>query len=147
MSTDQHRTVLKLLADAGPAGVSAYELVYVHGITRGAAVVYDLRRDGYEIETINEGKLPDNGQSLARYVLKGWRDPDHGPQAPLEPVHVVENRRPVAPPPDPPMVITPLPVGEAMDAWRALGDRFRAATNETPEQREERVRKALGGGR
>lgn len=61
----QKATVLRLLSENGDHGVSAYNLVYGHGITRAAAIVFDLKKDGIEIESVNDG----DGK-LARYVLK-----------------------------------------------------------------------------
>lgn len=63
----QKATVLRLLRERGSRGVSAHDLVYVHGITRGAAVIHELKKPPYsfEIETFDEG----DGK-LATYVLK-----------------------------------------------------------------------------
>ena len=61
----QKATVLRLLRERGSRGISAHDLVYVHGITRGAAVIYELKKAGVEIETIDEG----DGK-LATYILK-----------------------------------------------------------------------------
>lgn len=64
MATQKQRLLL-LLEARGFKGVSAYELVYTHGITRGAAIVHELRtKDGIDITTIDEGD-----SKLARYVL------------------------------------------------------------------------------
>jgi hypothetical protein len=65
----QRATVLGMLLQAGPEGVSVRDLIYRHGITRAAAIVHDLREDGYSIRTVDEGQLDDGRQSLARYVL------------------------------------------------------------------------------
>lgn len=61
----QKALVLRLLEARGFKGVGAHELVYQHGITRGAAVIHQLRTEGIDIETIDEGD-----EKLARYVLK-----------------------------------------------------------------------------
>lgn len=139
----QRDAVLQLLVDAKAKGVSAYELVYVHGITRGAAVVFDLREEGYVIDTLDEGETANGKQRLARYVLRGFIDPHH-PSAPMEPVAAP---RKIVPPPEPEPYVEPVPVERAMAEWQALGERLRGGRVETPEQREERVRRLLGGGR
>ena len=41
----QKDTVRRLLKERGDEGVSAKELIYQHGITRGAAIIYELRRE------------------------------------------------------------------------------------------------------
>lgn len=69
MRVTQRETVLRLLKSAGKTGVSAHDLVYRHGITRAAAVVYDLRNDGYDIRTLEEEGLADGRRRLARYEL------------------------------------------------------------------------------
>jgi hypothetical protein len=62
----QKATVLRLLRERGSRGISARELIFDHGITRGAAVVHELKKEaGVEIETIDEG----DGK-LATYILK-----------------------------------------------------------------------------
>lgn len=66
----QKGLVLRLLREAGPAGVSAHTLNYQYGITRAAAVVFDLRADGHYVDTLYEGKLEDGRQRMARYVLR-----------------------------------------------------------------------------
>jgi biotin operon repressor len=54
----QKATVLRLLEARGFKGVSAHELIYQHGITRGAAVIHNLREEGFDIETSGgEGEL------------------------------------------------------------------------------------------
>lgn len=131
----QRETVLDLLVRSGEQGVSAYELVYVHGITRGAAAVFDLREEGYVIDTLDEGMTDDGKQKLARYVLRAAPD---GEMPKPEPKHV--------PPPDPEPLVPPVPVEGAMAAWKELGERLRAGRVETPEQREERVRRQLSVG-
>ena len=61
----QKQTVLQLLQARGFKGVSVYELIYEKGITRAAAIVHELRNEGIDIDTIDEGD-----SKLARYVLK-----------------------------------------------------------------------------
>lgn len=62
----QKATVLRLLRERGSRGISAHELIFSWGITRGAAVIHELKKEaGIEIETIDEG----NGK-LATYILK-----------------------------------------------------------------------------
>lgn len=60
----QKQTVLLLLEARGFKGVGAHELIYQHGITRGAAIIHELRKEGIAIDTIDEGD-----EKLARYVL------------------------------------------------------------------------------
>lgn len=70
MKLTQRQQVLDLLRARGLKGVSAHEAVYSMGITRMAAIVFDLKAAGHRIETIDEGKAPDGRSKLARYVLK-----------------------------------------------------------------------------
>lgn len=109
----QHATVLKLLADAQEAGVSAYDLVYHHGITRGAAVIFDLRDEGYIVDTVDEGTTPDGKQKLARYILRGRAD---GAE-----VVPVQAPRPV-PPPDYEVDATDVPCYPGTPCWEQLGE-------------------------
>jgi hypothetical protein len=60
----QKQTVLRLLEARGFKGVGVHELIYQHGITRAAAIVHDLKGEGIDIDTVDEG----DGK-LARYVL------------------------------------------------------------------------------
>lgn len=62
---------LGLLRERGARGVSAHELIYEHGITRGASIVHVLRDHGYDIVTEDDGKTADGRAKLARYVLRG----------------------------------------------------------------------------
>lgn len=62
----QKATVLRLLRERGSRGINAHELIFSHGITRGAAVIHELKKEaGIEIETLDEG----DGK-LATYILK-----------------------------------------------------------------------------
>lgn len=112
----QRDLVLKLLTEAGQHGVSSHELIYTHGITRGAAVIFDLREDGYVIDTIDEGETDDGRQKLARYVLKAG--PTGAP---------VTKARPT-PPPEPEPYFQPLdvPAGPGSDEWAKLGEKLKA---------------------
>lgn len=66
MVKGQKATVLRLLRERGSRGINARELIFDHGITRGAAVVHELRKEaGIDIETLDEG-----AGKLARYILK-----------------------------------------------------------------------------
>jgi hypothetical protein len=67
----QLQVVLGLLRERGPRGVSAHELIYEHGITRGASIINILRDHDYDILTVDDGKTADGRQKLARYVLRG----------------------------------------------------------------------------
>ena len=69
----QRDLVLRMLRESGPKGVSAHVFNYEHGITRSAAIVHELRGQGYDIETLDEGKLPDGRSRMARYVLHDAR--------------------------------------------------------------------------
>lgn len=62
----QKEKVLRILKERGDAGLSAHELTYQHGITRAAAVVFDLRKEGYPIET-----KQDFGQQAVYYLRAG----------------------------------------------------------------------------
>jgi hypothetical protein len=115
----QHEKVLRLLIEAGEHGVSAHELVYTHGITRGAAVIFDLRNGepAYEIDTIDEGTTPDGRSKLARYVLRP------GPQGYPKPA-------PTGHPVEPEPLIQPLEgeyAGPGSPSWEALGEKLRKA--------------------
>lgn len=74
----QRDIVLRRLREAGEKGVSARTFIYEDGITRSAAIVYDLRQhEGFNIETLDEGSTDTDPRRkrLARYVL-------HEPEAP-----------------------------------------------------------------
>lgn len=76
----QERIVVRLLRERGKVGVSAHELNYRYGITRGAAVIHKLRTEhGFEIETIDEGP-----GKMARYVLTSDPNPVAAKQPPPE---------------------------------------------------------------
>jgi hypothetical protein len=66
----QADVVLRLLTEAGEAGVSARTLVYEHGITRGAAIVWSLRHQrGLNIVTTDDVPPGDGRMAMARYTL------------------------------------------------------------------------------
>lgn len=76
MTDTQKQTVLRLLREAGPAGVEVHDLVYQHGITRAAAIVWELTHlddlgGPFDIETEYGRRTRDGRRRLARYVLKG----------------------------------------------------------------------------
>jgi hypothetical protein len=61
----QREVVLTILSERGEEGVTAIELDRRFGIYRAGARVYDLRQEGYVIQTVNaHGKT-------ARYILVG----------------------------------------------------------------------------
>lgn len=62
----QTGAVLALLKARGPQGVTALEALDELGVMRLAARIDDLRREGWEIDTIREQH---NGRRYARYVL------------------------------------------------------------------------------
>lgn len=68
-SARQRRQVLSRLRQGGKHGVSVHDLVYVDGITRAAARVFELRADGYVIDTERGRRLSDGRTTLARYIL------------------------------------------------------------------------------
>lgn len=78
----QRDRILKALREAGKLGVSAHRMNYEMGITRGAAIIFDLRQEGFDIETIDEGTHPDGTRKMARYVLQS--DPER-PKPPVPP--------------------------------------------------------------
>ncbi len=80
----QRNIVLRMLREAGAEGVSSHTFTYRHGITRSAAVIYDLRNEGYDITTVDEGQTPDGREKMARYVLGGIPAPLR-PAAPPDP--------------------------------------------------------------
>lgn len=64
----QHDRILKMLEDAGESGVHSFEF-YMERMPRGAAVICDLRKEGYAIESVPE-KF--NGEAHGvRYYLRG----------------------------------------------------------------------------
>ncbi len=71
----QRSVLLAMLREAGPKGVAVHDLIYDRGITRAAAIVFDLKQAGHIIDTIEGGRLPDGRTQLARYVLRGQRQP------------------------------------------------------------------------
>lgn len=58
----QKREVLSMLREAGSRGVLSKSL-YERFLGRGAARIYDLKQDGFKIESVREGKY-------ARYTLE-----------------------------------------------------------------------------
>lgn len=75
----QQTVLIKLLRDAGPAGVSVHDVVYQHGITRAAAIVHDLRDAGWVIDTHEPAGMASAGaRRLATYVLR--QEPGQPPQ-------------------------------------------------------------------
>ena len=71
----QRSVLLAMLKEAGPKGVDVHDLIYNRGITRAAAVVFDLKQAGHVIDTVEGKRLPDGRTELARYVLRGRRQP------------------------------------------------------------------------
>jgi hypothetical protein len=71
----QRSVLLAMLREAGPKGVSVHDLIYDRGITRAAAIVFDLKQAGHDIETVDGKRLGDGRQELARYVLRERRQP------------------------------------------------------------------------
>jgi hypothetical protein len=61
----QRAEILRLLREAGPAGVSRAELIFERHITQCGARVDELKRQGFEIVS----ELRD-GEKYVRYVLK-----------------------------------------------------------------------------
>lgn len=62
----QRGEILRLLRDAGTAGVSRAELIFDRHITQCGARVDELKRQGFEI--VSEQR---DGETYVRYVLKG----------------------------------------------------------------------------
>ena len=62
----QNAAVLALLR-AHPEGVTQLQALYAVGTFRLGARVWDLRHDGYHVET--EWQMTDKGQRIARYRL------------------------------------------------------------------------------
>lgn len=51
MPESQRQIVERLLLARGSGGLTAYEAIYDHGITRLASLIYRLRREGWPIAT------------------------------------------------------------------------------------------------
>jgi hypothetical protein len=66
----QRRIVENLLHERGSLGVAAHGLNYHHGITRSAAIIHELRREGWDIETIDNGR-----GKMATYRLRSRQAP------------------------------------------------------------------------
>lgn len=62
----QRSEVLRLLREAGPAGVSRAELIFERRITQCGARVDELKQQGFEV--VSELR---EGERYVRYVLKG----------------------------------------------------------------------------
>lgn len=116
----QKQQVLDLLKERGGNGVGAHELTYQHGITRAAAIIWQLRHDdGLNIRTIDKP-----GQQ-AVYILDG---PAH--TAMLRPTVVSNVPSRQKPPPE-------VPGQQAMFedvSWTELGARFSAERHGTPQE-------------
>lgn len=67
----QRALVLRLLREAGSAGVDTHELIYVYGITQPASRINELRNDGHDITTIDRGTADNGKKRLCTYILKG----------------------------------------------------------------------------
>lgn len=64
----QRERILSMLEEAGTRGVHSFTLVAEH-MPRGAAVICQLRKEGYEISSVSE---PLNGNARGvRYRLNG----------------------------------------------------------------------------
>lgn len=66
----QKSVLLTMLKENGAEGVSGHDLIYRHGITRAAAIVFDLKNEGWDIETFGGETLADGRKELASYRLK-----------------------------------------------------------------------------
>lgn len=61
----QKQIVLDLMIERGERGMSAYEAIYDLHITRLAAIIFDLRQDGYQIR-MEQPK----GETARYYLMK-----------------------------------------------------------------------------
>lgn len=67
----QRGLVERMLREMGNDGVSNHSLIYTHGITRAAAIIHELRQDGWSIETRQHTqRLQDGRVPLAHYILR-----------------------------------------------------------------------------
>lgn len=66
---ENSRKILDALQRAGAEGVVTESLAKIGGLRFGARI-FELRREGWDIETKQR-----SGTELARYVLHGWKHP------------------------------------------------------------------------
>lgn len=66
MLKNQKQIVLRELREAGDRGITPWEMITRHRITRLSAVIYDLRDENYDIETVRE---TNGDKNFARYIL------------------------------------------------------------------------------
>ncbi len=64
------RKVLDVLTTAGGKGATSFEIARATGSVAPATDVSELRRSGYVIECVYEGKTP-AGRKIFRYTLLG----------------------------------------------------------------------------
>lgn len=69
MSETQREVVMRLLKAYGKLGVENHELIYKRSITRAAAIIHELRDEGFDIETIDGKPVGDGRVALCTYVL------------------------------------------------------------------------------
>lgn len=71
MKTNKHKQVLEHLKQYGT--IESMQAINQYGATRLAAIIFDLREKGYNIETMMIDGTDRNGNTCryARYVLKG----------------------------------------------------------------------------
>ena len=67
---ENSRKALDALQRAGAHGVPTEQLAKIAGLRFGARI-FELRREGWDIET-----KPRRGTELAAYILHGKKDPD-----------------------------------------------------------------------
>ena len=62
--------VLRHLEEHG--SITSMEAIELYGATRLSAIVFNLRKEGFDIETVTEGTVDRHGRAVnyARYVLR-----------------------------------------------------------------------------
>lgn len=78
----QRDVVIGLLRSRRTHGVDNHVLIYNHGITRAAAIIHELRQEGWDIETTDGPKLNDGRVALCTYTLRAEAGATQQPAGP-----------------------------------------------------------------
>ncbi|HEY6127425.1 MAG TPA: helix-turn-helix domain-containing protein [Candidatus Acidoferrum sp.] len=66
----QRERVLRILQDAGERGVTNLELTFTHRVSQSASRVFELREEGWSIDSVPSG----NRDGSVTYILRGRID-------------------------------------------------------------------------
>lgn len=66
----QREELVAALRAAGSKGVENHDAIYRMGITRAPAIIFELRAQGWLIDTVDGPKLTGSAEALCTYVLR-----------------------------------------------------------------------------